>query len=83
MWHYQHWRSFPAMCVGGQLRSFSDNVRQGWHWVPTRHIPQRESKDTGYCDVNGTLYLCYRHWTISVFPGRISTDSQYHSAGKV
>lgn len=34
-------------------------------------------------DVNGTLYLCYRHWTISVFPGRTSTDSQYHSAGKV
>ncbi len=34
-------------------------------------------------DVNGTLYLCYKHWAISVFPGRISTDSQYHSAGKV
>ena len=29
------------------------------------------------------LYLCYGHWTISVFPGRTSIDSQYHSAGKV
>ena len=33
--------------------------------------------------LHGTLYLCYRHWTISIFPGRTSTDSQYHSAEKV
>lgn len=46
-WHYQRWRSFPAMCADGRLRSFSDNVRPGWHWIPTRYVPQKGSKDTG------------------------------------
>ena len=31
----------------GRLRSFSDNVRPGWHWIPTRYVPQKGSKDTG------------------------------------
>ena len=35
------------MCADGRLRSFSDNVRPGWHWIPTRYVPQKGSKDSG------------------------------------
>lgn len=33
--------------------------------------------------VNGTLYLCYRYWEISVFSGMTSANSQYHSIRKI
>jgi len=40
-------KSFPAMCADGRSRYFSDNVKTVWHWIHTRYVPQRESRDTG------------------------------------